>query len=63
MRFPRFTPRKKDASLNSHKETVFAEASKLAQQRLEQCIADLHSRVAAMNQGDQLDEPATANNR
>ena len=56
MRFPRFKSRQRNATLNSHNETVFAEASELSQRRLVQCIADLHTRVAAMSQAEDQDE-------
>jgi len=38
---PHFPSRQKTAKLTSQEERVFAEASELAQLRLEQCIADL----------------------
>lgn len=57
MRFPRFTSRKSDERLSSHDETVFAEASELAHLRLQQCIADLRTRLAALNErGDPQDQ-------
>jgi hypothetical protein len=39
--FPHFPSRQKTAKLTRQDERVFAEASELAQLRLEQCIADL----------------------
>ena len=39
--FPHFPARQKTAKLTRHEQRVFAEASELAQLRLEQCIADL----------------------
>jgi hypothetical protein len=41
MKLPRFPFRKKVQDFNKQDEKVFAEASELAQLRLEQCIADL----------------------
>jgi hypothetical protein len=40
MKLPRFPFRKKVQDFNKQDEKVFAEASELAQLRLEQCIAD-----------------------
>jgi hypothetical protein len=41
MKLPRFPFRKKVQDLSKQDEKIFAEASELAQLRLEQCIADL----------------------
>jgi hypothetical protein len=41
MKLPRFPFRKKVQDFSKQDEKVFAEASELAQLRLEQCIADL----------------------
>jgi hypothetical protein len=40
--FPHFRRLKKTAQLTKQDERVFAEASELAQLRLEQCIGDQH---------------------
>lgn len=49
MKLPYFSSRKKIESLSREDERVFAEASELAQLRLEQSIADLRVWVPAMN--------------
>jgi hypothetical protein len=49
MKLPYFSSRKKIESLSREDERVFAEASELAQLRLEQSIADLRFWVPAMN--------------
>lgn len=48
MKFPHFASRKK-IGLSKQDEAVFAEASELAQLRLEQSIADLRISVPTMN--------------
>lgn len=45
--FPQFSSRKKPEQLSKQDEVIFAEASELAQLRLEQCIADLQIWVPA----------------
>ncbi len=47
--FPYFPSRKKTAKLTRQEERVFAEASELAQLRVEQCIADLQIWLPTMN--------------
>ncbi len=47
--FPHFPSRKKTAKLTRQEERVFAEASELAQLRVEQCIADLQIWLPTMN--------------
>jgi len=49
MKFPHFPSRKKIERLNRQDEKIFAEASELAQLRLEQSIADLRMAVPTMN--------------
>ena len=49
MKFPHFPSRKKIERLSRQDEKVFAEASELAQLRLEQSIADLRMAVPALN--------------
>jgi hypothetical protein len=49
MKFPYFSSLKKIGKLRRLDEKVFAEASELAQLRLEQSIADLRVWVPAMN--------------
>jgi hypothetical protein len=49
MKFPYFSSRKKIERLSREDERVFAEASELAQLRLEQSIADLRVWIPAMN--------------
>jgi hypothetical protein len=49
MKLPYFSSRNKIESLSREDEKVFAEASELAQLRLEQSIADLRVWVPAMN--------------
>ena len=50
MRFPHFKSRKRIGSRSIQDEKVFAEARELAQRRLEECIADLQTRLATMNE-------------
>lgn len=45
--FPQFSSRRKAEQLSKQDEVIFAEASELAQLRLEQCIADLQIWVPA----------------
>jgi hypothetical protein len=49
MKLPYFSSRKKIERLSRQDEKIFAEASELAQLRLEQSIADLRVWVPAMN--------------
>jgi hypothetical protein len=49
MKLPYFSSRKKIERLSRQDEKVFAEASELAQLRLEQSIADLRVWVPTMN--------------
>jgi hypothetical protein len=50
MRFPQFKSRKRIGARSIQDETIFAEASELAQRRLKGCIADLQTRLAAMKE-------------
>ena len=58
MKFPPFPFRKKAQDLSKQDEKVFAEASELAQLRLEQCLADLQIWGPPVN-----DTPAPRGNR
>jgi len=49
MKFPHFQSRKKIERLSRQDEKVFAEASELAQLRLEQSMADLRMALPTMN--------------
>jgi hypothetical protein len=49
MKFPHFSSRKKIDALSKQDEKIFAEASVLAQLRLEQTIADLRITAPTLN--------------
>jgi hypothetical protein len=60
MRFPHFKSRKRIGSQSIQDEKVFAEASELAQRRLEGCIADLQTRLGTMKETEDPCGPTVA---
>ncbi len=67
MRLPSFKSLKKGNSHSIPNEKIFAEAIKLAQTRLEQCVADLQDRIrnpkqafdeSVQSASEKIEEPA-----
>lgn len=57
MKFPRLRSPKRGTGSS---ERVFSEATELAQVRLQQCMADLHTRLAALDETENPSERTLA---